>query len=336
MAAMWCLRLSEGRLPPADRLRFEAWLAESLENRRAFEDSLGIWRAVGEDSLSPSLMTFRREALSSFENASRSDGRRSWPRHAMWLASSVASLMLALAVAWFWSSRMPIVYATSVGEKRVVMLNDGSKVSLDAATEVRVRYSERARELQLVTGRAKFDVAHNPRRPFTVAAAGKVVHATGTAFSVELLQGQVRVVLYEGHVAVLEQQPDGPLEPLRRQVSTVRSLPQTSEIALDAGEELVVSDAAPVARVAKVDALRSLAWEDGQISLEREPLATAVERMNRYSTEHLSVADAEAAALLVDGVFEAGDTEAFVAGVTGVFPIDAHRTSTGISLSIRH
>src|SRR3546814_12464145 len=40
-------------------------------------------------------------------------------------------------------------------------------------------------------------------RPFSVAAAGKIVVATGTEFSVELLGRETRVILYEGHVAVL-------------------------------------------------------------------------------------------------------------------------------------
>src|SRR3546814_17339617 len=42
-----------------------------------------------------------------------------------------------------------------------------------------------------------------PLRPFSVAAAGKIVVATGTEFSVELLGRETRVILYEGHVAVL-------------------------------------------------------------------------------------------------------------------------------------
>src|SRR3546814_14684556 len=43
----------------------------------------------------------------------------------------------------------------------------------------------------------------DPLRPFSVAAAGKIVVATGTEFSVELLGRETRVILYEGHVAVL-------------------------------------------------------------------------------------------------------------------------------------
>src|SRR3546814_20684114 len=83
------------------------------------------------------------------------------------------------------------------------MLDDDSRLSLDANTRVRVKYSRAGRQLWLEEGRARFEVAKDPLRPFSVAAAGKIVVATGTEFSVELLGRETRVILYEGHVAVL-------------------------------------------------------------------------------------------------------------------------------------
>src|SRR3546814_19363224 len=61
---------------------------------------------------------------------------------------------------------------------------------------------EAGRQVELLAGRAKFDVAKDPQRPFTVAAGDKLVVAVGTRFSVELIDGQVRVILYEGQVEV--------------------------------------------------------------------------------------------------------------------------------------
>src|SRR3546814_14300232 len=96
------------------------------------------------------------------------------------------------------------LYRTVLGERRVVTLADGSTVSLDAASEVRVAYSERARELALVRGQARFDVAHDPRRPFAVQARDQRVVAPGTAFNVDLFGPQVLITLIEGHVPVLD------------------------------------------------------------------------------------------------------------------------------------
>src|SRR3546814_3329391 len=75
-------------------------------------------------------------------------------------------------------------------------------VSLDAATKVNVRMKEAGRQVELLAGRAKFDVAKDPQRPSMVAAGVKLVVAVGTSLSVELIDGQVRVILHEGQVEV--------------------------------------------------------------------------------------------------------------------------------------
>src|SRR3546814_1402664 len=92
----------------------------------------------------------------------------------------------------------PTAYATEIGERQLAVLEDGSQVSLDAATKVNVRMKEAGRQVELLAGRAKFDVAKDPQRPFTVAAGDKLVVAVGTSFSVALIDGQVRVILYAG------------------------------------------------------------------------------------------------------------------------------------------
>src|SRR5690606_30755436 len=160
--------------------------------------------------------------------------------------------------------------------------------------------------------RARFEVARNPLRPFSVTAANEVVVATGTAFSVELVRQQVRVVLYEGHVAVLDRE-DGNV---RRTVAVgARKLP--ADQLLRPGKELVLPVApqrsrTPVvaATIAPADPVRSLSWEAGQLVFEDEPLDLVVERMNRYATRPLAIGDAGAAGVRVSGVFTAGDTEA--------------------------
>src|SRR3546814_18739257 len=83
-------------------------------------------------------------------------------------------------------------YQTEVGERRVALLDDQSRLSLDADSLVEVDMSDRQRELTLVRGRAKFDVAKDPLRTFTVVAGDKMVVATGTSFSVEMVGKAVR------------------------------------------------------------------------------------------------------------------------------------------------
>lgn len=320
-ASTWCLRLADGSLPPAARAAFDEWLAADTENARAFDDAVRTWQALEDARLSPELIAMRRGALESFRQGHASRWNRRSARHrTRWMAVA-ASLALVAIMAGLWMRFVPQRYETGLGERRVVALKDGSRVSLDAQSRVDVRYSGGRRELWLRHGRAKFQVAKDPLRPFSVSAADKIVVATGTEFSVEMLASQVHVILYKGSVEVLAEQPGSALQPVRvkqRPEPASQSHPGT---VLFPGRELVASLANPVVEVKPADPVRSLTWEGGQLAFSNEPLSSAVERMNRYADVPLLIGDPAAGHVRISGVFAAGDTEAFVEGVTGIFPV---------------
>jgi transmembrane sensor len=171
--------------------------------------------------------------------------------------------------------------------------------------------------LVLERGRAKFDVAKDPLRPFTVTAGHKTVVATGTAFSVELLRDQMRVLLDEGHVAVLAQPSGKPSTPVR---SGGR---EDAEMRLSPGQELIASLSSGTTAIVPADTVRSLSWEGGRLTLIDEPRSRAVERVNRYADTPIVLGDATLGAYPVNGVFDAGNTRGFVSGVTAIFPMTA-------------
>ena len=197
------------------------------------------------------------------------------------------------------------VYRTDLGERRVVTLADGSKLSLDGRTKIEVRYTKGARELKLVSGQARFDVASDPVRPFKVAARDHTVVATGTAFNIDVSAPIVCVTLIEGRAVVLDR-------------DAIKARP----VELRGGQQLVApADAAPVVEVANL--AETTAWLQGKIIFDDEPLAQAAERVNRYSKREVVVSDPAARAQRVSGVFDAGDVDAFVEAVTYYLPIEA-------------
>ncbi|WP_149196319.1 FecR family protein [Luteimonas suaedae] len=315
-AIAWQLRMAERPLTTEERQRLAQWLDADPANRAAFGRAGDAWATVGEAGLSPGLLAMRGAALAGFRRAQRR--RWAWrvPVPGAIAAALAATLLLALLAGGL--GRWPETYDTRAGERRQVVLRDGSELSLDADTRVRVSWSRDRRALRLLRGRAKFEVAKDPERAFTVTAATKTVVATGTAFSVELLQRDVRVILYEGRVAVFDAPARGaPPEPVRLDPET----PAPDRTLLLPGRELIAAIDAPAARIADADPQRSLAWEAGQLVFVDEPLASAVERVNRHTDDALAVGDAAAAAVRIDGVFTARDTDAFVEAVTEVFPV---------------
>ena len=318
-AALWCMRFSEGKITRDQQRRFSDWLDADSKNRAAFELAASTWQEVHAAEASPEFLPLRVEALESLQQHYRLRGTRlsRWRRSGFAVAASLAVVILAAAAIGWW--QWPTAYATGLGERRVIVMLDGSIVSLDASSEVTARFSKNDRTFELIRGRAKFEVAKDPMRPFRVAAADRVVVATGTAFSVELVSGQVRVILYEGHVSIV-----GPSTPAASGAPTPHKTMSAGTLAareLSAGNQLqgAISDAS--SKITPIDGPQSLSWESGQLEIVDEPLATAIERMNRYPGPRLEVGDPQVGGLLITGVFSAGNTKAFAEGVAAAFPV---------------
>jgi len=330
-AAAWCMRMAEGRLSSQQQAAFDEWVAQA-GHREAFAAAVAVWQGIERFSDQPELIHVRSQALEDFRHVNSHRWARRLSGGWRWSAAAAATVLLGIFAGSHMLRDTTSVYETGIGERRVAVLEDGSRLSMDAATRIKVQFTDERRKLQLISGRAKFDVAKDPLRPFSVMAGGKLVVAVGTSFSVERLREQIRVVLYEGRVELLEQASAvGKPRPLRFDASVAEN-----ERTLVPGRELVASIEKPSARVQPADVPRSLSWEAGQLNFVNEPLSSAVERMNRYSKEPLEVGDAQVAAYRVNGVFTAGDIDAFIEGVIAFSPVEiVHRSGARVLVSAK-
>jgi transmembrane sensor len=95
------------------------------------------------------------------------------------------------------STRM---FATRAGGRTTVTLADGSTVSLNGATRLRIVYADGQRRAELLAGQAFFDVRHDVARPFVVRAGASETRVLGTAFDLDLTRRQVALAVYRGAV----------------------------------------------------------------------------------------------------------------------------------------
>jgi transmembrane sensor len=306
-ASAWRTHLTE--IGAESSAGFEAWLAADSRNRDAWDRVQKPWDLFAEEATSPELLELRRKALAQVRDA----GRKRWSK-SNWQTFAIAAGVGIVSIAGFltWTLAGPDVYRTGIGERRVVGLADGSRVQLDAGTELRVRYSERGRDLELAKGQARFDVARDVERPFSVLAAGQKVIATGTAFNVDLLGKDLFVTLIEGRVAVVP--------PPARAVSDTRNA--TTPLELTVGQQLRIS-AGGSSSITPANVQRATAWQTGRLIFDDEPLSSVIVRINRYAVRPLIVADERAASLKISGVFDAGDTDGFIATLTRYLPVSA-------------
>ncbi|ATY31005.1 hypothetical protein CVN68_02555 [Sphingomonas psychrotolerans] len=226
-------------------------------------------------------------------------------------APIAAALVLSItgigSLAWFGGSDrtqqiaaapVPSV-STAVGQRKRMTLSDASSVSLDTDSEIAVRMDPNARNVMLRRGRAYFKVTKDSHRPFIVSAGDKRIRAVGTAFEVRIDKGEVIVTVTEGTVEVTER-------------NSRRAIPNSARIG--AGTQLVTLPHNDWA-IRQVDAAQSTTWLTGRLSFVDEPLARAMDEMNRYSRQKLAFRDGRTPDERILGVFRAGDTLALAQAI---------------------
>jgi transmembrane sensor len=199
-------------------------------------------------------------------------------------------------------------YDTAVGEQRVVVLQDGTRLSMNTSTRIRVDFAKSQRTVKVERGEALFEVAKDASRPFVVQAAGSEVVATGTAFLVQPTptgkagDQALAVTLVEGQVVVRSVAGGGHL--------------LEKPLVMVPGERLRLSrsDAekspATVTRVDRPQMDQVLAWKRGEARFDNVSLLEAVAEMNRYDRVPIIVSG-KVGERRVSGVVKTGDKASF-------------------------
>lgn len=317
-AARWRARDDLDQSP--QREQFEAWLAESDENRDAWAQVQRMWDVFDDADDSDLIAALARAARRA---GPEPVAKPFWPRLAaasIAVAAVSATLFVGAQQGWFDRSAKPIQvavseaasltavgradYVTGGGQKSIVDLPDGTRVTLDADSAVDVAFLGGRRDVRLLKGHAFFDVAHDRARPFAVQAAGRVVTALGTQFDVRVTSDALRVVLAEGSVSVSAPGAGAAAPP-------TRLLPGQAFSAQRGG----------AGKVSPADLDDALAWKQGVVEFRDQPLSEAVGRLNRYTRAQIVIRDPKVAALRITGVFRTGDIKRFGRSVSQVLPV---------------
>ena len=324
-AAAWIWRMESGAASSADPEGFEAWLRQDPRHRRAVDELSKVWEAL--DGLT--------EAQRGTGTVSPSTGAEpqaaALRRRPLWFAAAAAVLVAAVgATLWLSKGSETQVVATAVGQHRNVVLADGTLVSLNTNTIVETNIGRRSRDIFLRKGEAHFEVAPDRSRPFVVHAGDAVVRAVGTEFEVRLRTDRhVDVLVTEGRVEV---QPDAP-DPEPRAMTGTRkaSIPVVRVRAVSAGETLSTATTDyPVIPVSPEQLSSELAWREGAVVFDSEPLAEAIAEIQRYTDFPIIISDPSITTLPVGGRFKTDDLQGFLDGLQAALPVTIRRTADGV------
>lgn len=346
-AGNWDARLRAPNCTDADRANFTQWVNEDPVHRAAFEELQAAVATLRDEVSRADVRALRDAALAMAHRLRR---RKYAVAASVCLFFMTAGLISVSGELWAGSN-----YSTGIGQQSTVTLPDGSSVLLNASSKIKVLFSDERRYIKLVKGQALFRVAKNPRRPFIVRAGDREVVALGTSFDVRLEQHSVRVTLIEGKVSV--ERASGRSDSVEVKQAPVRtaavrkSMPRTvspsEEVLLTPGQQFVaaltpgsgtssgvIEQSTSLVRAIDVDKVTG--WRNGRVFLEDMSLTEAVEEMNRHSQIKVVIDDPELRQVRVNGMFRAGEQDAFVAALEEYFPIGSSRREGEIVLTARN
>ncbi|MGE7774961.1 FecR family protein [Chitinophaga sp. NPDC101104] len=161
----------------------------------------------------------------------------------------------------------PVINKLNVpkGEQYRLILPDGTKVWLNAASELRFP-SAFAGEQRLVelNGEGYFEVAANAAQPFVVQTAGPRIEVLGTHFNVKAYPGEpgIQTALLEGSVRVVA--GSGKSRVMRP------------------GEVATVGAGADISVLQDADAAQNVAWKDGLFVFRNADLPVILREIGRW------------------------------------------------------
>lgn len=325
-AATWIARRGAREWSPAEAAALEAWLAESASHRVAWYRLNAAWEEAGRLAAFTRRAEVSPEAIRSLPLASARSRGRFW--------ALAASIVLALTVGGSWIYRdalfHPNRYATVVGGLESVPLADGSRVTLNTDSQMRVALSDSTRSVDLDRGEAYFEVAKDPTRPFVVNAGRKRVVAVGTQFSVFREGDDIRVTVAEGTVRLEDRAVSG--APTGQQSSG--SAAGSGQLLLPAGSVArAQKDAVMVRNEGSAEIQQHMSWRSGLLTFRDTSLADAVTEFNRYNERKIVIEDPAIASLELGGVFRSTNIDPFIALLEQGFPVRAKEEGNRIVLT---
>jgi transmembrane sensor len=307
-AALFLLSREDPDWSPQQEDEFETWLAVSDRHKAVFWRLEQGWRAadrVTAIGIAPLPTPLLKTVIRIFM----------WPA----VAAIAASLLIVVSAGIMVEDPQVPRYEqfTTLGQRRTLSFQDGSKIELNAYSQVHVAMNGRSRLVTLDRGEAFFDVRHDEQRPFVVQAGGHQVTDLGTEFVVRRNDDGIMTAVLEGEVE---------LAPSKKTVRAAHRMKQ-GDWAVVRGSALYVHPR----DLYQVEAM--LGWRKGLIIFNHARLAEAARDFNRYNDVKLVIADPAVAAIRIDGAFKTGNIDGFSRLMRDAYGLRVEKQGTRIILS---
>lgn len=295
-AADWLTLLMSGEAGADDRERWQRWRAARPDNERAWlhiEAVSARWfQGLDPVAAYQTLSPLGERAVRSRRKAIK----------ALCGVGTVGAVGLLASRSPEWR-QLQADHHSGTGEQRRIMLSDGTRVALNTASAIDLRFDGTQRRVRLVAGEMMVETGHAVAdlRPFVVESAEGRMRALGTRFNVRQFDGRTLLTVFEGAVEL--------------RTFDAFDAPRV----LQAGEQLSFERGTP--GFAQPLQAHADAWMRGQLIADDMRLADFMAELGRYRPG-LVRCEPAVADLRLSGVFPVRDTDRILAMLPHVLPVE--------------
>lgn len=322
-AAEWFALYESDDISSQQQSDFESWINSDPENRLAYKQLKKISSKIEllsrVNQAIPELIPGNlKESIAECHDLMVLSSRRN---QSMKIFSTIAaSFLVVLTSVFLWqfngleSENESLEYKTLVGQQLTQMLDDGSLVTLNTDSKLKVSFTKNERRLHLFKGEVYFDVAKDPNRPFIVSSKNIKASAIGTAFTVRNRANKVEVTVFEGKVKVESNSNVNSLEKIikNKTLKKDKEINNAQLYFLSPGEKIIHKSSSneiskqPVSNLEKADS-----WRKGKVIFDNKSIAEMIDEIQFYIPDRIIITSKKIAAMKMGGTFYTDNTKSF-------------------------
>ncbi len=314
MAIEWLVKLQSPLFSDADKQNFDHWLEEKIEHQLAYIEAEALWEAA--NAVEP-MRTTQAGDQASVSKLTSPASKPVAGKKRVWWGSLAAVAMLILAIFVVVQQPQQKTFRTQIGQSESVVLNDGSVVTLNTNTQIRIIMEGAIRKVNLLQGEAFFDIAPDKQRPFVIETPYGFVKVLGTRFNVQVdTADYAAVTVAHGLVSVTPKNQVALQQFINADFSDTNLLKPGEQVNMHADHlDAVITGT-------DIESVRS--WVTGVQIYDGIPLGNVIQDLNRYYSTQLALGDAELADEAVVGAISLHDLDAVLEVFKSSFNLAVH------------
>jgi ferric-dicitrate binding protein FerR (iron transport regulator) len=305
---------------------WKQWMLENPDKEMLFEEAQIIIKQLKFKVIVPSLETRQKVWAKVEENTQENIILPLIPiynrKRRLAIAASLAGLIALGAGLWVWWQR-DVTYQTAYGETKIIELPDGSKVTLNTNSTIRIKHAWNAgtpREVWL-EGEAFFKVIHQENnQKFVVHTQDQVnVEVLGTEFDVLKRESKTEVFLKSGKVRLTVPQVTGNQEVIMK----------PGDLAVFKNKHLELQKAIPK------DTVKAIEWTKNRLVFDNITVEEMVVRLREMYGLEVEVSEKELLQKRIWGTAPINNVEVLFLGLSKTFDWKIDRQDKKVFISKR-